>query len=67
MRRIKDTTKKYKNLCKNNNLPARKAANDNEVNVVQSWSSISTIHPQVYKMVMAALPIFCALKVQRHY
>ena len=60
---MKDTTKKYENLCKNNTLPACKAANDNEVDVVQWWSSISTIHPQVYKMVMAALPIFCVPKV----
>ena len=50
-----------------NNLPACKSPNDNEVDVVQWWSSISTKYPWVYKMVMSALSIFCAPKVKSSF
>ena len=56
--------KEVHKLMQDSALPACKDVNDNEVNVVQWWSSISTKYPQVYKMVMSVLSIFYAPKVE---
>ena len=46
--------KEVRKFMQDNTLSACKDANDNEVDVVQWWPSISTKHAQVCKMVVSA-------------
>ena len=46
--------KEVRKFMQDNTLSACKDVNDNEVDVVQWWPSISTKYPQVCKMVVSA-------------